>query len=172
MTERVRRAAVSYVEREDGRILCVWNKRYEGWSMPGGMVEPTDASIEAAQERELREETGLGTVTRELMFEGVHGIQAVEGRGRDRASYVHVFRVTTRGEPRKMEAGCPVTWLTRAEFLERSPFAPLYATVFAQCAPAVALARKAYVTPVVKPLSREKGDALFERAAREEQNEG
>ena len=33
------RAAVSYVERSDGRILCVWNSRYGGWTLPGGKVE-------------------------------------------------------------------------------------------------------------------------------------
>lgn len=31
-----------------------------------------------------------------------------------------------------MEAGCPVTWLTREEFLKWTPFAEFYTDVFAQ----------------------------------------
>src|SRR5208337_2707287 len=46
------RAAVSYVERSDGRILCVWNSRYGGWTLPGGKVEEGE-TVEAAQAREL-----------------------------------------------------------------------------------------------------------------------
>jgi NADH pyrophosphatase NudC (nudix superfamily) len=54
----LRYAAVSYIERQDGRLLCVWNQRYEGWSLPGGMVEDGE-SPEQALGRELREETSL-----------------------------------------------------------------------------------------------------------------
>ena len=45
------RAAVSYIERGDGRILCVWNSRYGGWTLPGGKVEEGE-TVEAAQERD------------------------------------------------------------------------------------------------------------------------
>jgi ADP-ribose pyrophosphatase YjhB (NUDIX family) len=122
-------AAVSLVEDPDGRVLCVWNARYRGWSLPGGKVE-TGETAEQAQERELREETGCGTRSRRLVFDGEHGIKAAIERGR--ASRVKVFRVVVEGEPRQMEEGCPVCWKTRQEFLAESPFAPLYTTVFAQ----------------------------------------
>jgi len=65
-------AAVSLIE-QDGRLLCVWNRRYEGWSLPGGMVEPGE-SPRQAQERELREETGLATLEQTLVFKGPHGV--------------------------------------------------------------------------------------------------
>lgn len=57
----VKYAAVSLVERDDRRILCVWNRRYGGWAMPGGMVEPGETA-EDTQRRELREEAGVETV--------------------------------------------------------------------------------------------------------------
>lgn len=126
-TQQEPRAAVSLIERaEDGRLLCVWNRRYGGWALPGGKVEAGE-SAEDAQARELREETSLETIERVLVFEGEHGLK-VEG---SRGSRVSLFRVLYYiGEPREMEIGCPVAWLTREEFLERSPFRDFYGRVF------------------------------------------
>jgi ADP-ribose pyrophosphatase YjhB (NUDIX family) len=121
----MKQSAVSYIERNDGRLLCVWNRRYGGWSFPGGLVEEGE-EVEAAQARELREETSLATVSREPLFSGAHNLAVQSGR----ASHVNVFRVTPRGQPREVEPGCPVTWLTREEFLKWSPFADFYAFVF------------------------------------------
>jgi len=125
-------AAVSYIEREDGRLLVVWNKRYGGWSMPGGMVEKWE-TVEQAQERELFEETGLNTLSQEVLYEGSHGIPSSDA---SRASHVTLFRVTYEGVPREHEVGCPVTWMTRDEFLKWSPFAPFYVKVFDMIPPA------------------------------------
>ncbi len=122
----MKRAAVSYVEREDGRILCVWNKRYGGWSMPGGLVEEGETP-EVAQRRELLEETGLTTFAIWPMHEGP-ATNLPENA--NRASYVHVFRALAKGEPRERETGCAVTWLTREEFLKWSPFRDIYAPIF------------------------------------------
>ena len=126
-------AAVSYIEREDGRLLCVWNQRYGGWALPGGLVEEGE-SVEVALGRELLEETGLELVEHESLWEGPHGIQNPDPT---RASHVHIFRVMAYGAPREMEDACPVTWLTREQFLKWSPFAPLYEKVFAAVPPRV-----------------------------------
>lgn len=126
----VRRAAVSLVEREDGRILCVWNRRYEGWSLPGGMVEEGE-TIEEGQRRELAEECGLETLESEEVFSGEHGLTAGAAPRPGRASIVHVFRVRAAGRPRAVEEGCPIDWLSREEFVQRSPFGTFYAKVFA-----------------------------------------
>jgi len=128
----IRYAAVSLIEDARGRILCVWNKRYDGWSLPGGMVEEGETP-EQGQARELREETGLETVRAVRVFEGEHGIESASKRGR--ASRVVLFSVVASGEPRQIEEGCPIRWMTRSEFLAESPFAPFYARAFAEMAP-------------------------------------
>lgn len=133
MSAGERHSAIALVERSDGRLLVVWNRRYGGWSLPGGMVEDGESCEEAAV-RELREETGLfGIVSRELYVAPARAATYVEGR----ASIVHVFAVvlvTSHSfavpRPTEQEEGCPVSWFTREDFLRWSPFAPFYRDMF------------------------------------------
>lgn len=121
------RAAVSYVERPDGRILCVWNSRYGGWTLPGGKVEEGE-TVEAAQERELYEETGLRTAGATLIYTSETCIKDAPG---DRGRLVCVFRVeTTDSWFKQMEPDHPVAWFTREQFLKWSPFAEFYVGMF------------------------------------------
>jgi 8-oxo-dGTP pyrophosphatase MutT (NUDIX family) len=124
------RAAVAYIEDPEGKLLVVYNRRYRGWSLPGGKVEEGEA-VEAACRRELEEETGMLANSVLPLYDGPHGTQVDTTRG----SHVHVFRVEAFGEPREMEEGCPVKWLTRAEFLASSPFAAFYEKVFTAVPP-------------------------------------
>jgi 8-oxo-dGTP pyrophosphatase MutT (NUDIX family) len=43
----------------DGRVLQIYHRRLERWLLPGGHVEPGDATPLAAAVRELAEETGV-----------------------------------------------------------------------------------------------------------------
>jgi ADP-ribose pyrophosphatase YjhB (NUDIX family) len=49
------------IQDEGGRVLLVRRtySRDEPWALPGGWLEGSDKAIDAALERELREETGL-----------------------------------------------------------------------------------------------------------------
>jgi len=127
--EPLKCAAVSVIERDIKgitKLLCVWNQRYMGWSLPGGLVEP-DETPRDAQERELREETDLVTASSVLIFVGPHGGKVIPGR----ASIVHVFLVIAACEPIQQEEGCPITWLTPEEFVKQSPFGEFYGKLFA-----------------------------------------
>lgn len=133
VNEDVPSAAVALVERADGKVLCVWNKRYGRWSMPGGRVEPGETPAEAAR-RELGEETGALALSAVLLYEGAPGGKAKVDRGQ----YVRVFSCSATGDPREREPGCPVTWLTREEFLRWGVVPEFYERVFAAVRPAVA----------------------------------
>lgn len=113
-------SAVSLVERADGWILCVWNKYYHGWALPGGKIEPRETP-EQAQARELYEETGLKTVSAIYLCEKAHGKQRKQ---------VVVYYVIAKGKIRPENKECPVIWLSKAEFLKMSPFDSFYKSIF------------------------------------------
>ena len=52
------RRSVTVTLRNSGRILAVTNRRWGGFTLPGGKVEPGE-DIELAAYRELYEETGI-----------------------------------------------------------------------------------------------------------------
>lgn len=129
----MKRAAVAYVTREDGRMLVVWNKRYAGWTLPGGLVEEGEIPAQAVI-RELEEETGLGSDGRRVAWRQIYEAPTEPHLQDGRGTYCHVFSVTVGGEPHEREVGCPVTWFTREEFLAWSPFKKFYEKMFKELA--------------------------------------
>ena len=121
MNEIIKRAAVALIKR-DSNILCVWNKRYNSWGLPGGKVEFGETPEQAVL-RELQEETGLTNIKSIYpVFDGPHGFKVESSRG----SHVHVFEIIVEGEPYQCEEGCPVVWMTCEDFLNQSLFSSLY----------------------------------------------
>ena len=115
--------AVSIVVlNQDGRILACSRTENPGkWGLPGGKVEPQETPLEAAV-RELLEETGLDVPEEEFAW-------LLSGPCPDESGRLPhpVYQDTTflvecwEGEPRQMEPGVQVEWLTWKE-LQAGPF--------------------------------------------------
>jgi 8-oxo-dGTP pyrophosphatase MutT (NUDIX family) len=120
----MRRASVVVVQNTYDDFLVVWNRRFGGWTLPGGKQEPGENSLVTAT-RELDEETGLlyNGENFEKVYEAVNKTQAED-------MLVTVFRVHDKTLDENSinvgERGCPIGWLSREDLLRWSPFADFY----------------------------------------------
>lgn len=123
----MKEAAVSWVER-DGKVLVVWNRRYRGWTLPGGLIEDGETPPQGMA-RELREETGLVAVSASVLYDAP--AELIADGPKNRGSHVWVFRCDeTIGVASERETGCPIMWVTRDEFLALCPFKHFYERMF------------------------------------------
>lgn len=108
------------VENMAELVLAVTNRRYGGFCLPGGKVDPGETPRDAAV-RELWEETGLRILESDLVWLFA-GDSATES-GRE----VHVFwaRVAS-GNPQTVEENTVVQWLTLDDLKASKPFGPFY----------------------------------------------
>jgi len=59
---------------DGSRLLILHHRRLDRWLLPGGHVEPQDATIQHAAAREVLEETGVPVYSGQLAGADVHGI--------------------------------------------------------------------------------------------------
>ncbi|MCL2037581.1 NUDIX domain-containing protein [Candidatus Saccharibacteria bacterium] len=55
------------IERDDGKVLMIYNKSFDGWAFPGGSVEPHQTWREAAL-AETQEESGINAHPDDLIL--------------------------------------------------------------------------------------------------------
>jgi 8-oxo-dGTP pyrophosphatase MutT (NUDIX family) len=110
-------AVLNLIEKPDtGLILTVYNKRYQAYTLPGGKMEGEE-TVEECAARELREETGLETISARRIYDS-----GLQDDPLNRATYIHIVRPEVTGTISEMEEGCPPKWMSRYEFAMQSPF--------------------------------------------------
>src|SRR5262245_19854813 len=118
----MKRSAISLIfDQKDSKVLTVYNKRVNGWTLPGGKVEEGE-SVNVAQRRELKEETSLVTLFAIRIYE--------DFSASDSGRLVTIYLVAAKGEPKECEEGCPVQWMSVEDLIEQSPFSKFYKKMF------------------------------------------
>ena len=98
-----------------GGFLCVTNRRYGGFCLPGGKIEPGEMPHQAAA-RELREETGI--VAHKLQHVGDFDfVWEINSGGRMPLHIDYFTAELDSQQPRQMEAGTKPFWGTRDSLL-------------------------------------------------------
>ena len=106
MTERTEIVDVCIRRESDKMFLVVTNRRFGGFTFPGGRVEPGEHPKHAAI-RELKEETGLDP------FGMVHvGTLERTWRGKPFRVFMYVSGLGEQ-EPRQVESGSVPYWVER-----------------------------------------------------------
>jgi 8-oxo-dGTP diphosphatase len=101
---------VSTVIIKDGKYLVIKRADDEEvfpgmWGIPGGTVEPTDPTLEAALERECEEEVGITIHNSELIADDIHD------KGEKGAIYLVYKSEYLSGEPKALDGTAEVHWL-------------------------------------------------------------
>lgn len=126
-----------------GRLLLARSRGSEVFQIPGGKVEPGDASDEAALAREIREELGVALDPAAAVRLGVFSAPAAGQAGR--MVEIKLYSAPVSGTPVPCGEIAELTWLD----LPPGPDAPITAMVRTRIAPALGamLARGQILAP-------------------------
>lgn len=109
------------------KLLTVTNRRWGGFSCPGGKVAPGEKLIDAAR-RELLEETGCEALKIEPFIGGLHYDEPQDGG----PPWWAMSFIAEIGDqvPRSVENGGTIDWHTRKQLLEKSLYPAWYKLLF------------------------------------------
>lgn len=123
MSARLFRASVELVVRRGDKFLVVTNRRWGGFSMPGGKIEGDETPEEAAR-RELAEETGLEAKSLRRLGGMIHKSQPKDG-GPDWFCLAYEADIGDQ-LPREVEPGTTPYWTTAEDILENALYQDYY----------------------------------------------
>jgi mutator protein MutT len=109
---------VSVVIKKDGKVLLIKRAEDEDvfpgfWGIPGGTVEPTDATLEDALVRECREEVGVEVTDIKMVSNNIND------RGEKGGALYLVYTANyLSGEPTPLDGTEKVEWLNMEEIRE------------------------------------------------------
>lgn len=117
------RRSVSIVAARDGKVLVVSSRRWGGFSLPGGKIDPGESPEEAAK-REFLEETGC-EVSDLVLLEAVE--HAPTAKDPDPTRWLcYCFRGSVGDqEPQQNEEGTIPRWTTPEEIRSASLYRAL-----------------------------------------------
>lgn len=129
MSEEVQifRGSVEAVVRRDGKFLVVTNRKWGGFSMPGGKLHKGE-TIEEGLKRELLEETGLVAASLRQIGGMIHKSQPKDG-GPDWFCLAYEVDIGDQ-QPREVEAGTRPFWATADEIVKGGLYPDYYEWLF------------------------------------------
>jgi len=119
----MKQAVAILVLRGDENALCVTNRRYGGFCLPGGKVERGE-TLEDAAIRELREETGILVCPEQLIPIFTDKSAAAEDW------VCTTFLCITDQDGRQVEEGTEVMWKLVTELATESIYSDYYIALF------------------------------------------
>jgi 8-oxo-dGTP pyrophosphatase MutT (NUDIX family) len=104
------KVAAALIPGLNDTVLCVWNCRLGGWTLPGGKVEEGE-SLLGTLRRELMEETGLSVVVARHVYSATGPYMQAD---------VNIFLTMAAGVPATMEQHNPVSYLPISELTDKN----------------------------------------------------